>query len=285
MKIIAAFAIGLALAAMLPAVSAHAQNARSFVSPTGSDSSPSCSLAAPCRTFAAAYALTNAGGEIAVLGTAGYGTLTISKAISIVNGGGFEAGIAVPLNATGITINAGPNDAISLRGLSIEGGGIGQTGISFVSGKSLNVDNCVVRHLTSNGIQFTPTTASNLVVSNSVASDNDASGVVVTSVLTGAVNATVTDSVANGNTNGVAFAASRNQGAPTVLTVIRSTAASNGWGFLAQNGATIRVAQSTVTGNVNGWEADTTGVVQSYGNNYINGNTNQETAPPSVVMK
>ena len=38
------------------------------------------------------------------------------------NGGGFEAGIMVPSQGTGIVINAGPNDAVSLRGLTIEGG-------------------------------------------------------------------------------------------------------------------------------------------------------------------
>ena len=55
-----------------------------------------------------------------VLGTADYGTFTINKAISIVNGGGFEAGIMVP--SQGTVINAGPNDAVNLRGLTIEGG-------------------------------------------------------------------------------------------------------------------------------------------------------------------
>ena len=34
-------------------------------------------------------------------------------------------------------INAGPTDAISLHGLTIEGGGVGATGIVFSSGKSL----------------------------------------------------------------------------------------------------------------------------------------------------
>jgi hypothetical protein len=85
MKIIAAFAAGLALTGVLSAVPAQAQVTRTFVSPTDNNAT-ACSLAAPCWTFAAAYALTNAGGEIAVLGTAGYGTLSINKAISIVNG-------------------------------------------------------------------------------------------------------------------------------------------------------------------------------------------------------
>ena len=94
--------IGLALATALPTVSAQAQSAHTFVSPTGNDSNPGCSIAAPCRTFQAALAATTASGEISVLGTADYGTFTINKAISIVNGGGFEAGIMVPSQGTGI---------------------------------------------------------------------------------------------------------------------------------------------------------------------------------------
>jgi hypothetical protein len=61
--------VAAALAAALPAP-AHAQQPRTFVSPTGSDSN-NCSLAAPCRTFQVAITQTNSGGEIAALGTAG----------------------------------------------------------------------------------------------------------------------------------------------------------------------------------------------------------------------
>src|SRR5882724_5076671 len=131
--------IGLALSAAPPASATQPGNARSFVSPTGNDAN-SCTLAAPCRTFAQALLSTNAGGEIAVLGTAGYGTLTINKAISIVNPGAFEAGISVPAGGIGIVINAGANDDISLRGLTFEGGGTGQAGIKFNTGRTLTIE-------------------------------------------------------------------------------------------------------------------------------------------------
>src|SRR5450759_625409 len=90
-------AVGLALAGALPATPANAGAARTFVSPTGSDSNL-CTLTAPCRFLQAALVQTNAGGEIAILGTAGYNngaTVTIDKAVSIVNPGAFEAGIIV----------------------------------------------------------------------------------------------------------------------------------------------------------------------------------------------
>src|SRR5271157_1707828 len=119
----------IAFAAALSAVPAHAQQPRTFVSPTGSDSNP-CTLAAPCRTFQAAIVQTNSGGEIAVLGTAGYNggaTFNIDRPISIVNPGGFEAGIVVPSGGDGITFTTG--GPVYLGGLTIEGDGVGGTGI------------------------------------------------------------------------------------------------------------------------------------------------------------
>src|SRR5262249_54412423 len=76
---------------------AQAQANRTFVSGQGSDSNP-CSLAAPCRSFAGALAQTNAGGEITVLDSAGYGTVTINKSVTITNPGGVEAGVTTTSN-------------------------------------------------------------------------------------------------------------------------------------------------------------------------------------------
>ena len=115
----------LALVGALPAATAQALNLRSFVSSTGNDAY-NCSIVAPCRHLQAALTATAAGGEINILDAAGYNgdaTVTIDKAISIVNAGGFEAGIFVPSGGIGIVINAGASDAVSLRGLTIEGGG------------------------------------------------------------------------------------------------------------------------------------------------------------------
>jgi hypothetical protein len=101
-------------------------NNRSFVSGLGFDINP-CTLAAPCRSFQAAHDATFAGGEIAVLDTVGYGTLTITKSISIVNPGGVEAGIVVSWGGTAITITA-PNAFVALRGLTLEGANVAVDG-------------------------------------------------------------------------------------------------------------------------------------------------------------
>jgi len=275
---------------------ASAQNARSFVSAHGSDTA-ACTLAAPCRTFAAAYAATNASGEIDVLDAAGYGALTITKAISIVNDGVGTAGVIVPSGGVGITINAGPNDAVSLRGLSIDGEGSGFNGIQFNAGKSLTVENSTIRHL-SNGIQFAPNASSRLSIANSSISDNSA-GMVVAPSGSGAVTivlnrvevnnntnhgievdgnagttlaATVTDSVV-ANNGDVGIFAFNIVNAPTTVTVVRSVSANNNTGIdAAGTGVTLRLANSTVTGNsLHGWIVGS-GVLGTYGDNYIDSN-------------
>jgi len=312
-RIITIIAAALVLVGTFHIAPANAQNARSFVSPTGIDITNPCTLAAPCRTFAYAITQTNAGGEIAVLGTAGYGPVTITKAISIVNGGGFEAAIAVPSTGTGITINAGASDAVSLRGLTIEGGGVGWYGIQFNTGKSLTVENCVIRHVIADGIDFLPNATSSLTVSNSMVADNGNDGIIVvptgsgtvTAVVnrvqtnnnigngiildgvnsTGTVKGTVYDSVAAGNGGGGFFADTISGHAPTTLMVFNSIAANNNTGLVAQGaGATLRVAHSMVTGNVSGW-INTGGVLLSAGDNTIEGNTSNETAPGTFAHK
>src|SRR5215471_4853459 len=125
------------LVATLASSGAYALANRTFVSGSGSDANP-CSLSAPCRSFAGALAQTSAGGEIAVLDTAGYGAVTITKAVSIVNEEGVEAGITVT-SGDGITINAGAFDIVNLRGITIVGASGFGSGIALNTGAALNI--------------------------------------------------------------------------------------------------------------------------------------------------
>src|ERR1700704_1585329 len=104
-------------AAILSATSAHAQATRTWVSGVGDDVNP-CSRTAPCKTFAGAIAKTAVGGEIDTLDSAGYGTLIISKSITIDGTGGLAGVLAA--STTGFTINiTAPTDAtktVRLRG-------------------------------------------------------------------------------------------------------------------------------------------------------------------------
>jgi len=138
-------AIGLVFATTLPAVptQVQAQTSRTFVSGSGADSG-SCGRAAPCRSFAYATTQTNAGGEITVLDSAGYGPVTITQSLTITNPGGVEAGITAASGVTAITISAQPSDTVFLKGLTLEGGGIANNGINLISAGRLLVTSCVV---------------------------------------------------------------------------------------------------------------------------------------------
>src|SRR5262249_38632595 len=144
-----------ALGASVPP--AHAQQARSFVSGFGSDlNAPNCTRTAPCRTFQKAHDNTLPSGEITVLDAGSFGSVIINRNISIINDGVGEAGALVSGGGVGITVNAGANDHVSLRGLTIKGLDFqygGGNGIQFNTGKSLTIENCAIRNLTGDAIQ------------------------------------------------------------------------------------------------------------------------------------
>ncbi|MEA2936685.1 MAG: hypothetical protein QOC56_189 [Alphaproteobacteria bacterium] len=305
----------------LYAAPAQAVNVRSFVSSNGNDGTPNaCTRAQPCRTFAYALSQTITGGEINVLDPGGYGAVTINKSISIVNDGVGSAGVLVGGGATGITISAPATDVVNLRGLIIEGTNLGSVGIQFNTGKSLVIENCVIRGLQSNGISFQPNASSNLAISNTLIADNGANGVVIapsgtgvvnaaisrvgvynngghgitvngTGQASGQLNAVVAESVSAGNTSAGLAVFSQGGSVAAKLMVARSESAQNGplsagSGLLANGaGAALRVGQSAVTGNGNGWQALNTGTVSSYADNYIDGNLANELAPPAVSKK
>src|SRR5262245_42117036 len=130
------------LALAFSADPAHAQN-RVFVAAQGNDANP-CTFALPCRTFQHAHDVVVTGGEIDVLDPAGYGALTINKAISI-QGHGF-AGISTASGGIGILVNAGTTAEVNLRGLLLDGVGTGLQGVKFAAGASLKIQDSVIRN-------------------------------------------------------------------------------------------------------------------------------------------
>src|SRR5438094_10514769 len=81
---------------------AQAQATRTWVSGVGDDVNP-CSRTAPCKTFAGAISKTADGGEIDALDPGGFGTVTITKSITI-DGGATLASILAS-GVTGVNIN------------------------------------------------------------------------------------------------------------------------------------------------------------------------------------
>src|SRR5881392_244455 len=107
---------------LLASVIMNAQASRTWVSGVGDDANP-CSRTAPCKTFAGAISKTATGGEIDALDPAGYGAVTITKAITI-DGTGTLAGI-LNSGVNGIIINAtsvATTDNVILSALDINGG-------------------------------------------------------------------------------------------------------------------------------------------------------------------
>jgi hypothetical protein len=203
------------VAAMLTIASpAWTQANRTFVSGHGSDSNP-CSLGAPCRSFAQALTQTNAGGEITVLDSAGYGTLTINKSITITNPGGVEAGITTTLGETAIYINPSSSIVVTLRGLTLEGGGVGE-GITLAATApgTLNIIDCVVKDFAGIGIGIFPafsgnTTEMHVLIANSFVLNNAGDGIAIspqsasTFVVYAINHTTVTGNGTSGNDAGI----------------------------------------------------------------------------------
>ena len=135
---------------------AQAQATRTWVSGVGDDVNP-CSRTAPCKTYAGAISKTATNGEISTLDPGGFGAVTTTKSITIdgTNGAGF--GSILASGTSGVIINdslsATPNTAVvTLRHLSINGASTtAGSGIRFISGKALIVENCVISGFTGTG--------------------------------------------------------------------------------------------------------------------------------------
>src|SRR5207247_6500229 len=97
----------------------QAQATRTWVSGVGDDANP-CSRTAPCKTFAGAISKTAAGGEISVLDPGGYGTVTITKSITI-DGSSVVASI-LNSGVNGVIVN-GSGVTVTLRRIMINGAG------------------------------------------------------------------------------------------------------------------------------------------------------------------
>jgi hypothetical protein len=297
--------LGAMFAIPLSSVAAHANgpvkagtpSTRTYVSGSGNDTNP-CTFSAPCQTLQTAFALTLAGGEIFVLNSANYGPVTINKAVTITSEGAV-AGILATSGAA-ITISAGANDVVNLRGLGLDGANSGSVGIQFISGKSLTVQKSFVRNFTNSGINFAPSGISMLSVSDTSVTNNGSNGLLVSSgsaAVNGAltrviasgngvgilasgsgVSLAVSDTVANNNTYGI--------GANSSAVMVRNTTTSNNLIGIAadQPGAIVRIGDSTITANGTGWQATNSGQVQSYGNNNVGGNNADGVATTTLAL-
>jgi hypothetical protein len=289
---LACAAVAAILVAVAPTAPALAGIDDTYVSITGSDAN-SCSITAPCLTISRAVSQTVSGGVLHCLDSSDYGGAVITTSITIdcsnttAGGGGFI------INGSSIIVH--------IRGLIMWGLGIA---INFENGAALYVENCVMFNNDTNGIVFEPSAAANLFVSNSTIRNNGLAGTVaaihvlpasgVQASVTiehsriegnyfgiiadgnsgGIINGVIRDSVVSNNTeNGITASTTRSN---VLLIIDQTTVAGNFHGLVAGGStAAMMVRNTTVTGNtaaglftVNG------GALYSYGNNSVDGNSN-----------
>src|SRR5271170_3691210 len=183
----------------LATVPAEATVDHTYVSGKGTDTGGCIDQATACRGFTYALAQTSPSGEIIVLDPTDYGPVTITKSISIVADGGGPAGIIVPTGSA-ITISAGANAIVNLRGLTLDGDGTAAFGILINSAGSVTISDCFVRHFQSAGIllTLTPGTVADVSILNSVMNDNGG-GLTVSGSGPSKTFVTVRKSAANNN--------------------------------------------------------------------------------------
>jgi hypothetical protein len=296
----ALFVVGAAIAP------AHAQATRTWVSGVGDDANP-CSRTAPCKTWAGAISKTVAGGEMDNLDQGGFGSLTITKSMTV-DGGGANIASSLSSGTPGMTITAAANDVVILRNLQFDGllgNGTGLAGTAGTNGININgtaaarivIENCRIFGFGTTGVSVTSnstlvnikllkTTINNntagVVVNPSAGTvkleidgtridNNVGGGLKVTGTGGTTENVAITDSTISLNGgNGVNAVAN---GSTANVDMERVTLSNNGSAAVQSNGSgtTVTVGSSLLSNNGSAWSIVTPGVLNSYKNNQVTG--------------
>lgn len=291
---------------------AAAQAPRTFVSGTGSDSNP-CSVSLPCRTFQKAHDSTAANGEVVALTSAGYGTLTITKGITI-SATGVEAAITTTTGQTAITVNAATSEIVALRGLTLIGGQAGDSGVSIANAQAVLVQNCSIAGFTNSGIlaggslaglvvadstlifngegiNFAPTGGSSVANAELINTRVDGGfvGVALDSSQGAAITASLTGGSASNNAIGVLVRSpSPPASGPPVTAILRGVEAVGNIasGVAAEGAAAVMYLNRTkVYGNATGLMTSDGGTLVSFGNNAVSGNGTDGAPTTTISLK
>ncbi len=297
---------------LLHTAPAQAQATQTWVSGVGNDANP-CSRTAPCRTFAGAISKTAVAGEINCLDPGAFGGLTITNSIAIICQVGTAGVLASGTN--GITVSTPAGSIVKLQGLDFEGVTTGLIGISFTGAGLLHVEDCIIRGFNSGsaiGINFAPTGAAQLFVSDTYISNNgsgaNGGGILVKPNGSGSAQAfldgirvegnasgitadgtgstgpfielLIRDTVVSGSANSGITVTGPAGGRPPLVMMDRSASVGNGTTGVIANGtgSTLLMGNSTVTLNATGVGSGG-GAIYSYKDNGINGNTTIDGTP------
>ena len=289
--------ITLAIASV--ATFAQAQASRTWVSGVGDDVNP-CSRTAPCKTFPGAISKTAVGGEIDVLDPGGFGTVTITKAITL-DGHPFQAGL-LSSGVNAINVSAGTSEAVVLRHLNIVGLNNSPVGVQINSAGSVSIEDCTISQFNTAGVRVNGSTGARvrLNIYNTLIRNNAGDGVQIFPTLPQFVVLNMTNDRVFANTGGGVNIASNAQTTASIqfcsLSTNSNAGVSNG-GLVVQNGnvtmthcdvsgnpfgifmvnGTLRYGFNTITNNTTDGVHISGGTAASFGANYISGNAGNET--------
>jgi hypothetical protein len=193
----ALFVAGLAIAP------AHAQATRTWVSGVGDDANP-CSRTAPCKTWPGAISKTATGGEIDALDPGGFGTVSITKSITLDGGGGQVASI-LAAGTNGVNVNA-VGGVVILRNLRFNGilnsGSPGLTGVQVSAAATVVIEKCDIFGFNTAAVNVTPASGTVAVKIQQSTFNNNQAGVLSKPTGGATVNMSIDHSFIDANVGG-----------------------------------------------------------------------------------
>src|SRR5262245_29167357 len=218
---------------------------RTFVSGTGSDAN-ACTRTAPCRNFQRGIDAVDAGGEVVALDSAGYGTFTVTKSVSVIAPPEIYGGVTATTSIAAIHVDTkASNVVVVLRGLSITG--LGASDGILARGGLVFVEHCTVSGFLTHGLEIQ--SESRVFVKDSTVRSNLYGLTAMNSAIV-----SIQGSRLVGNTlHGVSA------GSDATVTVADSVLSGNdlgGWVPVGSAGATLSLVRSRVTGNGDGLECN-----------------------------
>jgi hypothetical protein len=302
---------GTMLVPLLAAAPAHAQATRTWVSGVGDDVNP-CSRTAPCKTFAGAISKTALNGEINCLDPGGFGTVTITKSITIDCHEVFGSSLNASINGVNIPfdnfVTAGETrKTVRLRNINFNGfdtgtNGIRITGAAASANSEVFIEDCLIDGDyagTARGITDERSGGGKLFVTNTTIRNVGGSGVVVLpasgstridvllnnvrvynatsagAAINNGAKAMIWNSVFSGNGgNGIDV-----EGAGAEANVSQTVTSNNGQnGVFTLNGGVVRLSNTNIAFNTTG----IAGATQSFVTNRIAGNGTPGVAPTAI---
>ena len=233
----------------------NAQATRTWVSGVGDDVNP-CSRTAPCKTFAGAISKTATNGEINCLDPAGFGSVTITKSITIDCTGTLGGVLAAGTNGVIVNVTAvgDVRRSVTLRGLNINGAGTGINGVRILAAARVFIERTVLDGFTQNGVSIENTTPVQVFISDSNIRNNTGSGV-----------STFTTSTAE-------------------IAVTKCMIGGNGTGVMARENSTFRISGNSIMHNKTGLFF-LSGKIISFKDNVIDGNGTNGMPTSSVALQ